>query len=139
MDQNHIATLLEKALSDQSEFVNAYLALGIADKEHPELLFAYADCLYELERDGEAIETYLNYASRYPEERGYSFAIFGAAMALKNMGLEAEALELLEFINPEHENLDQEIVDCKKRIDIQIRAIKNLRMFKLAKDHRQLN
>jgi len=131
MNDEDIFILLDNMnANNRSAFVEKYSMLNESDKKDPDLMMAYADSLYELGRDAEAIDAYLMYAQIYPKKRGADFALFGAAMALKNIGLEVEALYLLKLIKPDHPNLSNEILDSKQKIDIQNNGIDILRRFK---------
>ncbi|EGW21448.1 hypothetical protein Mettu_0208 [Methylobacter tundripaludum SV96] len=131
MNDEDIRILLENVNAKKhAEFIESYLVLNESDKQDPDLMMAYADSLYELGRDAEAIDAYLRYAQSYPKRRGVNFALFGAAMAFKNIGLEVEALYLLKLVNPNHTNLNNEILDSKQKIDIQNQGIDLLRQFK---------
>lgn len=138
MNDEDILILLDNVKAKKyEEFVESYSLLNESDKQDPDLMMAYGDSLYELGRDAEAIDAYLKYAQSYPKRRGVDFALFGAAMALKNIGLEVEALYLLKLIKPDHDNLSNEILDSKKNIDIQNQCIDILRMFKSGVTHHE--
>jgi len=131
MNDEEIQMLLENVEANKyAEFIESYLVLSESDKQDPDLMMAYADSLYELGRDAEAIDTYLRYVQSHPKRRGVDFALFGAAMAFKNIGLEAEALYLLKLIKLDLTNLSNEILDSKQKIDIQNQGIDILRRFK---------
>lgn len=120
MNDEDIFILLDKVNAKKYEdFIESYLLLNESNKQDRDLMMAYGDSLYELGRDAEAIDAYLRYAQNFPERRGVDFALFGAAMALKNIGLEVEALYLLQLIRQDHANLSDEILDSKKKIDVQ--------------------
>lgn len=130
MNDEDIRVLLEIVRSRKhAEFVENYLVLSKFDQLDSDLMMAYADSLYELGQDVEAIDAYLRFAQSYPKGRGLDFALFGAAMAFKNIGLEVEALYLLKLIKPDHVNLNNEIIDSKKKIDIQNQGIELLKRF----------
>jgi len=130
MNDEDISILLDSVKEkNHAAFVENYTILNESYKKDPDLMMAYADSLYELGRDVEAIDAYLRYAQSYPKRRGVNFALFGAAMAFKNIGLEVEALYLLNLVNPEHTNLSNEILDSKQKIDIQNEGMDVLKRF----------
>ena len=75
-----------------------------------------ADSLYELGKDLEALNAYRQYLEKHPSGRASSFALFNAAICLKNIGAEEEALEVLKQVPDGHENLKEEIADSNKRL-----------------------
>lgn len=138
MNDEGIRILLENVKANKyAEFVENYLVLSESDKQDSDLMMAYADSLYELGRDAEAIDVYLRYALNFSKRRGVDFALFGAAMALKNIGLEVEALYLLTLLKPDHTNLSNEILDSKQKINIQNQSIELLRKFKQTRNDRE--
>jgi hypothetical protein len=113
-----------------AEFINGYETLNESDRLDRDLMMAYGDALYELERDAECIRVYLDFALVHPNERGKDFALYGAAMAFKNIGLYAEALFLLILVKPDHGERNEEISHSERKIEVQRQAVDSLSNFK---------
>ena len=66
------------------------------------MIMAKGDACYELGNDLDALLSYSDYINLHSNERGIGFALFGAAMCMKNMDLQAEAQMILLRIDPAH-------------------------------------
>lgn len=133
MTIDSIESFLGKARENKhTEVVQDYLSLDDVDKYNPDVLMAYADSLYELSLEADAIDVYLNYASLYPNTRGSGFALYGAAMAFKNLELHKDALYLMSLIKTKanHPKLDDEISHSNKVLNEQNRATAIVSKFK---------
>ena len=123
--------LLKIAAADRhADFINGYEALNESDRLDRDLMMAHGDALYELERDAECISVYLDFALVHPNEHGKDFAVYGAAMAFKNIGLYAEALFLLTLVKPDQGERNEEISHSERKIKVQQQAVDSLSNFK---------
>ncbi|MCP3673835.1 MAG: hypothetical protein GY829_05115 [Gammaproteobacteria bacterium] len=123
MNEEKVKALLAKARNGKhKEVVEDYTNLSQAEKLDRLTMYAYADALYELGRDIESLKSYVEFANHYPNEKATNYALFGAAVSLKNLDLQKEALEVLRLIKSEHEGLKEEIEDCNKKIRLQFQA-----------------
>jgi TolA-binding protein len=86
------------------------------------VMLAYADSLYELGNDVASLDAYLAFVMKHPKSKADDVALLGAAMALKNLDLQEEAMHFLQLINPEHQGLDQEIEHSHKILSEQAKA-----------------
>lgn len=97
-------------------------ALQLLRNASPEILSLGAflilnsDCLYELGHDIKALEGYIEYCKRYPRGRARNFALFNAAICLKNSGAEEEAVEILALVKKNHQGLNAELIDSVNRV-----------------------
>jgi hypothetical protein len=78
-------------------------------RNHGRILIAKADAEYELGRDVEALRSYSKYLEVYPDGGGSDFALFGIAMALKNLDLQQDAVRILSLVSPSHVGLQKEL------------------------------
>ena len=92
------------------------------DQNHGRMIIAKADAYYELKNDIEALSWYLKYYQIYPNGGGVGFALFSAAMCLKNLDLQPEAYSLLQLAPQDHFGLQKEIEDSKESLAKQKQA-----------------
>lgn len=130
MNEEKIKALLLKSRdSKHGEVIEDYLCLSKSEKSDRLTMYAYAEALYELGRDVESLKAYIDFVNEHPNEKATNYALFGAAMSLKNLDLESEALEILYLIKPSHEGLEKEIEESNEKIKLQFQAkaiLKNL-------------
>jgi tetratricopeptide (TPR) repeat protein len=105
------------------DVINAIDNLGDHARSHPRIFMAKGDAFYELGRDVDALEAYLECISKYPNASTASYAKFGAAMCLKNLHLQSEALRILETIDLDQPNRQDELNDSYERIAKQRAAL----------------
>lgn len=107
-----------------SDVLKAFGRLAPSDRDKPVVMMAYGDSLYEMGEDVRAIEVYLTFANRFPRTRAAGFALYGAAMAMKNLGLMHEALRLLESIEckENHPELEGHLASAEDRLEKQSSA-----------------
>jgi hypothetical protein len=86
------------------------------------MIMAKGDAFYELGNDLDALLSYSDYINLYPDEHGIGFALFGAAMCMKNMDLQAEAQMILLRIDPAHEGVENELAHSAEIIEKQRNA-----------------
>lgn len=123
MNKEKIKDLLDKGRDGKyKEVVENYLCLSKPEQSDRLAMFAYADALYELGRDVESLKAYIDFVNQHPNEKATSFALFSAAVSLKNLDLQKEALEILHLIKSNHEGLKEEIEDSNKKIKLQFQA-----------------
>jgi len=88
MDEEKIKTLLAKGrYGKYKDVVEDYLHLSKSKQLDRLAMFAYADALYELGRDIESLKAYIDFINQHPNEKATDFALFGAAVSLKNLDL----------------------------------------------------
>lgn len=95
------------------EALSAFEGLSVNWKKKGRLIIARGDCFYELGKDVEALECYLWYVKVFPQGFARNFALFGAAVCLKNLDLQEEALKLLERIDEGHEGKQRELAHSR--------------------------
>ncbi len=115
------------------EVVKHFKMLGERDKLDELAMMAYADALYELGNDLAALAAYLELALQHAKSRVIDVALYGAAMALKNLDLQDEAFGLMQLISPQHEGLDHEIEHSHEILSNQAKAKAILKGFKESK------
>lgn len=115
--QKQVCELLD---SGQFEAALAKIAeLPEESKRQGRMVIAKGDALYELGRDLDALESYAEYLKSFPEEAGRDYALFSAAMCLKNLDLQVEARDLLEKVSPDHEGLEKELTHSELMLEKQ--------------------
>lgn len=123
MDKKDINSLLKNARENRhEEVVHGFMCLDEKDKRNEMVMMAYADSLYELGNDVMSLDAYLKLVAEHAKSKYVGTALFGAAMALKNLDLHEEALEMLSLINPDHHGLDKEIEHSVKVLNEQTKA-----------------
>jgi len=88
-----------------------------------------------LKKDLDALSEYVEYCRNYPSGRGLGFALFGAAMCLKNLELQDEAFLILQMVPADHFGLLAEIEDSKARLKKQSDARDLLKSWKIDAKH----
>ncbi len=133
MSDNIIDIFFEKGNEQKySEAVEYFDRLNEAEKANETVMLAYADYLYELGNDLSALSSYLHLVEQHPNGKTVNVALFGAAMTLKNMDLQDEALRVLLLIDSCHEGLEKELAHSSLILDKQTKAKDVLRKYENA-------
>ena len=134
MSKKDISLILKLEREDaHREVVKNFMMLDEQDRLNEMVMMAYADALYELEDDLAALDAYLRLVMQHAKGRTVDVALFGAAMALKNLDLQEEAFELMQLISPQHQGLDREVEHSHKILGKQAKAkdmLDGLKQFK---------
>lgn len=83
------------------------------------MIIARGDAHYELGQDIEALKAYADYLRSFPSGAARGFALFSAAMCLKNLDMQPEAGLLLEKIAPAHPDLEKELQHSRQILEKQ--------------------
>lgn len=123
MGKIDIGLILENGKNNKhDEVVKCFKMLDEQDKLNEMVMMAYADSLYELGDDVASLDAYLNFVMQHAESKAVDVALFGAAVALKNLDLQDEAANILTLIHPEHNGLDEEIEHSRRLLSEQTKA-----------------
>jgi len=123
MIKGNIESFLKKARENRhDDAVKYFLTLDESDKLNHLVMMAYADSLYELGKDVISLDAYTKCAFQHPDKETVNFALFGAALALKNLDLQDDAFQVLKMIDPGHEGLAKEIEHSLKILNEQKKA-----------------
>ena len=132
MTDDNIKKLLAYRNCEQyTHVIEAYKKLNHKDQNNKFFLMAYGDSSYEQGDDLEALRAYLAFATQHPKNEGRNYALFGAAVALKNLQLQAEAKSVLDLIDKSHLELKEEMVHSVEILHKQTMAKEILYGFKL--------
>jgi hypothetical protein len=118
--QEHILALIDEGLVQKA--LEGIKCLPENDRHDSRIVIAKADALYELKDDVAALDVYLTYVDNFPATKGIDFALFGAAMCLKNLLLQVEARDMLLRVSPGHGDVGDELAHSAKKIIIQTQA-----------------
>jgi tetratricopeptide (TPR) repeat protein len=104
--------------SDRYEEATRRLAeLRSPEADEPIVFLYKALCVYEARDDLECLRLLAEFIKAAPKHHKVPYALYTFAICLQNLGLDPQALNILESLPRSYPDLDVAIADCRKSME----------------------